>query len=114
MMNVESFFGSNWLSGNDFSGGKRVDVTILSAEVVEFEARNNLPAENRVVLGFEGKEKRLVLNKTRGRKMMELFGPESSEWIGKRVNLSAAPSFNGMLTVVISPSAEPPTGEIPF
>ena len=112
-------FSSEWLKGDDLKG-ERKTVTIASVDDHVFPGRNGGPSESKTVLTFEGARKKLVLNTTRGKRLISLFGGDDVGWIGKRITLSAQPSFNGVLTVVIDPAEQPTPepapvdNEIPF
>lgn len=43
--------------------------------------------ENKCVLSFNETDKSMILNKTNAKELAKLFGPETDEWVGKRVQL---------------------------
>lgn len=61
---------------------KRVSVTIEDVTV------EKIGDDKKLVLSFEGKEKKLALNKTNARMLEDLTGSDDSEsWIGYRITL---------------------------
>ena len=82
-MNINTIYtsNSNYLKAADLKG-RRVDVTISSAEV------ENIQDVEKIVLGFEGREKKLILNITNARMISELLNATDTEaWIGKEITL---------------------------
>jgi hypothetical protein len=86
-MNVHKLFPSKWLSAVDLDG-KAFTLTIrgLTLEDVGQPPKN----ETKPVLWFESAEKGLILNKTNGLAVADLYGPETDNWIGKPVMLYTA------------------------
>lgn len=78
---------SQWLASEDIAD-KEVRVVIEAAEIyeaVEFEAGRT---ENHVsALKFQGKDKRMILNGTNRRTLVNLYGMLVADWIGKPVIL---------------------------
>ena len=62
-------------------------MTPTIADVREEEVGSGEDAEDRFVLHFEDDTKPLVLNKTNGSVLLDAFGLESDDWIGKQVIL---------------------------
>ena len=55
------------------------------------------------VLAFEGKTKRLILNKTQCKQLAEITGSERFEdWVGRAVSLAPATAQNGKPTRIAS------------
>lgn len=75
------------LKAKDFIG-KRFKLVISKVEVVEYEATDKYPANQKLALHFEGKEKRLVLNARNTEKLVVGYGAETDDWTGKEVALS--------------------------
>ncbi len=89
--NAEKYTKGAFLKGADLEEGERLIVTIKSAEEVEMPSGDLVP----VIELLEISEK-LTLNKTRIRKLVELFGPDSDAWINRQVALYPVPvQFNG-------------------
>jgi hypothetical protein len=67
---------SNDLKAKDFVG-KNLKVTISKWEIRQFPATDKMPANEKPVLHFEGKEKTLVLNATNVNKLCEAYGHDA-------------------------------------
>lgn len=73
---------SNYLKADDLRG-RRVDVVISSAEVEKIGGDSE-----KIVLSFEGKEKKLVLNITNARMIASLLeSTDTKDWIGREITL---------------------------
>ena len=59
-------------------------VLTMSGVKTELVGQGN-DAENKAVLYFQGKDKGLILNKTNGNTIMDLYGEDSDEWIGQKI-----------------------------
>lgn len=79
-MNINDQFPSKFLKASDLSGGE-VTVTIKDC-IVEAIGEDKRP-----VLYFAGKEKGVVLNKTNATNIGDAYGPDTDEWLGKKVTL---------------------------
>lgn len=73
---------SPFLKGDDLEEGERTVVTIKSAEEVNFPSGDTVP-----VLEFLELDQKLTLNKTRVKKLVELLGEDTDEWIGRKVSV---------------------------
>lgn len=82
-MNINDMFPSNYLKAADLKG-QEPTVTISHIK------QEQLGDDNKVVLYFQGKEKGVVLNKTNATNIASMYGPETGDWIGKRVKLVVA------------------------
>jgi len=81
-------FPSDYSKAGDL-GGRDVPVTIVDIEPRhKLQARSG-KAEQRPLLHFGDGVKPLVLNRTNGKTLRKMFGPEVTAWIGKRVTLFA-------------------------
>ena len=56
-----------------------VEVTISAVEADEYQG------DRKIVLSFEGKQKKLSLNATNLKRMVELCGGSTSAWVGKLI-----------------------------
>jgi hypothetical protein len=65
--------------------GKNVTLTIASVDLEELEGDKGKRIKG--VVGFDGTEKQLALNKTNGICLKEMFGKKVQAWVGKRVTL---------------------------
>lgn len=79
---TEKYTKSPFLKGEDLEEGERTIVTIKSAEEVAFPSGDTTP-----VLEFLELEQKLTLNKTRVRKLVEILGEDTDEWIGKKISV---------------------------
>ena len=58
--------------------------------------------EEKLVVYFEEEDRGLVLNRTNARRLVDAFGDDADEWVGKRVVLYTEPvDFNGKTTDAI-------------
>lgn len=82
-MNINDQFPSKFLKANDLDG-KQIIVTMRDC-VVE-----SIGEDKRPVLYFVGKDKGVVLNKTNANNVGDAYGPDTDEWVGKKVVLYTA------------------------
>lgn len=82
-MNINEAFPSNYLKATDIKGREPV-VTISNWKV------EKMGEDDKLVIYFEGKEKGVVLNKTNATNIATMYGPETDNWIGKRIKLVTA------------------------
>lgn len=80
--NTDKYTSSPFLKGDDLEEGERTVVTIKSAEEVEFPSGDTVP-----VLEFIELDQKLTLNKTRVKKLVELLGDDTDEWIGRKISV---------------------------
>lgn len=85
-MNIDEIYPdkSAFLKADDLNG-KRVKVEIETVSVQPFE--NNGKEENKLVLSFTGKEKKLTLNKTNARSIAKMYGPDTDGWVGATIQI---------------------------
>jgi hypothetical protein len=77
-MNINDVFPSNFLKASDL-GGKKLKLTIESVDMEE------IGTERKPVMHFAGKQKGLVLNKSKASILSAAFGFETSQWDGQQV-----------------------------
>ncbi len=98
-MNVERLAASNYIAGADLQN-KQAKVKVSGSELKSYD-----DGTEKVVLSFEGKDKKLTCNKTRLKTMINLFGPDTDSWLNKEIILTAQPlssgKFAGQWTVLI-------------
>ncbi len=106
MPSIQSAFPSTYLRTVDL-GNHKVEVTISH---LKLEDVGN-DGERKPVLYFQGKDKGVVLNKTRAAAVSEIAGTDDyGKWPGVKIVLSAATTmFKGKTTPCIGISA--PTGQ---
>lgn len=82
-MNIEEAFPSKYLKAADLKGNKiTVKMDRVEAETVGDDSK--------VILYFQGKDKGLVLNVTNKNMIVDLYGPETDDWIGQPIVLYEA------------------------
>lgn len=83
MPKIGEMFGSSFLKASDI-GRARVGV------VIEDVTQEHLGEDDKWVLAFKGKDKKLVLNRTNASIIEEvLHSDDSDDWIGKKIVLYA-------------------------
>ena len=103
---------SNYLSGAEMAG-KTAKVVIASYREFKFE-NDEHPS---LIIGFDGTDRELVLNKTNARILVADFGAEADAWIGKQITLTTQQySMEGGLKhgIVIQTGNAEASDEIPF
>ena len=94
-MNINAAFPSTFLKAADLQGRK---VTITMDRV----ALEEVGGEHKPVLYFVGKDRGLVLNKTNGNIISELYGAETDDWHGKPIVIyPARVEFQGKIVDAI-------------
>src|SRR6266576_3493748 len=107
-MRISTAFPSKWLKAADLNGRP---VTVTMSHVVMEDVSGT--GDPQPVLYFQGKDKGMVLNKTNGYKIAEIFGDDTKEWTGRQIVLfEAMVSFQGRtvpgLRVRIAPNNDQP------
>jgi hypothetical protein len=93
-INMNDAFPSKWLKAADI-GDHDMIVTMQNVTMEEVA-----DGERKPVLWLEGFDKGVVLNKTNGTNISQLYGPDSDGWIGRQMTLSTAwVDFNGKSTL---------------
>lgn len=77
--------------------GRNATIERVAVESV-FDSQKNESKEMAIIY-FEGINRGLVCNKTNGRFLVEQFGGDDSDWIGKEVRIAAANRSNGTVGV---------------
>lgn len=107
---------SKYLKAADLQG-KSVKVVIAGVSLLEFEDENTGAKSQKPALTLAGKEKKLVCNATSVQELIQAYGADSDDWIGKEIRLSTKhyPKF-GRDGIVITPldSAKELDDDIPF
>jgi len=117
-MNVNEAFPStsNFLKKEDLPSPAKVKIE--SIELMEFE-QDGKP-QRKLILSFEGKEKKLACNKTNSRTIAAILGDETDEWIGKEITIYNDPTVQmgdqivGGIRVQYIPKTEGFDDDIPF
>lgn len=98
---VDLLFPSQWLKAADFRG-KTVTVLIDRIDPRADLKRTDGSSEKKPVVYFRGDWKPMVLNRTNGRIIAKLYGPEVTAWIGKTIMLRSekVSSFGQMVDAI--------------
>lgn len=97
---VSDVYPSPWLRPEDLAGAAR-RVQVSGVEVESFRQPNGAK-EERIVVSFVGKQKRLICNLTQARALAEIAGTEEIDrWDDLAVVLTPARATNGKGTVAI-------------
>ena len=101
---VSDVYPSPWLRPEDLAGAaRRVQV---EAVTVESFRQQNGTSEERIVVAFVGKQKRLICNVTQARALAEVSGSEAiDDWRGLHVVLTPARATNGKATIAVHRAA---------
>ena len=108
-MNASELYGSPFLKGSDLQ--RPVKLTISDLEIGEFTDQKSGAKQKRVIMGFAGAKKRLVINKTQASVMIAAYGDEMGVWPGKQVILAPGIAPNGQATVQLSAVPLEPEGD---
>ena len=105
-MKLSEAYPSSFLKADDLQG-RDVIATISSVELESIG--QGADKEQKLVIGFKGKEKKLVCNKTNAGTIGQLYGDETDDWIGKQVILTARDvEYQGKTTLAIRVSLKKP------
>lgn len=109
---------SSYLKAEDLPKGTRVGVVIAGCELHEF-SQDDGSKQKKMVLTFEGKEKKLTLNVTNARMIAANLGSDDTDaWIGKRIELYASQTdFGGKQVPCIRVKEQVPDNvesDVPF
>ena len=80
MANINDTFAGVYLKASDLRGGEPVVVIESVAEV-------ELGGKKKLEISFVGKEKHLIANLTNSHRIAEMFGFETDDWVGKKIQL---------------------------
>lgn len=112
---MDERYEGNFLDALDLPEGAEVGVVIEAvAEPMSEKDSAGKPIKS-AILAFQGKQKRLILNKTNFKNLKAMFGRAPKDWIGKRViiqrrYLDAAHAFgieNTLAIRIIPPKGTP-------
>ena len=78
---------SNDLKAKNFIG-KNFKLVISRIEEVHYDESEDQPANDKLALHFEGREKRLILNTINTESLVSAYGPDDDEWVGKEIQLT--------------------------
>jgi hypothetical protein len=103
-MDFDELYPSKYVKASDLNG-KEATLLIDSVER-EIVGRDG---DKKVVMGFRGKDKRLVLNKTNGHTISRLYGKRTENWVGKAITLFPTVTEYGGQQVSCVRVKEPPS-----
>lgn len=106
-MLVSDIFDSKYIKSADLNG-RQVKVKIAATEVIQLGD----PPQTKINIYFEGKQKSLVCNRTNAMILADTLGPDTNNWIGAEIVISARRTmYKGQPTmglhVDVPPSAAP-------
>lgn len=84
-VNFDQLYPGRFLKAGEFNG-KKVTLTVRDADLEDLVGEDGKP-KAKAVIAFRETEKQLVACKTNGICLKAMFGPQISEWIGKRITL---------------------------
>ena len=81
-MKMTDAFPSSFLKADDL-GGKQVEVTIESVTMEELG--QGADKQQKLIIAFRGKDKKLVCNKTNANTIAGLYGDDTDAWVGQKI-----------------------------
>lgn len=82
-------YGGNYLTAFIVKNEKLVGKALKITEVAEQEfAKDDKPAQTKIVLSLDGISKKLVLNRVNASILIEAYGDDYEEWVGKSLRLN--------------------------
>lgn len=109
-MNIDQMFPSKFIKAEDLQG-QTVTLTVMTVTMEDVADKEFKP-----VMRFMNRDKGMVLNKTNATLCAHIWGPDTDQWQGKQLNLSAAPvmfqgkQVMGLTVAPLMPSQQQPTG----
>jgi hypothetical protein len=112
MRNLDELYPNKYLKPADLQG-KTVRVWVEDAALEPIFNPRTAKEENKLVISFLDKNKRMVLNKTQAHQLAAVAGTKTwALWVGREVRLRPATASNRQPTIVIeSPDAVSPAPE---
>ena len=114
MPSIDDIFPDRWLKASHLitTDGRRpiIPVTVRGAGVEQLHNPKTNQKEPRLVIEFEGKDKRLILNKTQATAIAEIAHTKDyTRWRGARLAIQAGIAPNKRDTILILTPASTPT-----
>jgi hypothetical protein len=101
-MKVSDVYQGDYLKAADLQ--RPVRVTIREVAIKVFKDQQTQEEQRKIVLGFVGAKKEMVLNKTQAKAIAAAVGTDTiDEWAGKAIILSATTAHTGAATILVSP-----------
>lgn len=108
MPNINEFFPSSgdWLKVADL-GGRAIKATVSEVRVIQVSDFNDKDVKHPALeIHFQGAEKSFVCKKWNSENIAQGYGPNTDNWIGKKVTLKPGKSSNGHDMIVAEPELE--------
>lgn len=110
-MSVRETYSGKYLAEPDLQK-KEARVVIKNVGKDEFDGNEPGTKVKKIVLGFEGKEKELTLNKTNANIIADAYGDEELDWIGKEIIMYPSTTlFKGKIVPCIKVRVDMPAVE---
>jgi hypothetical protein len=87
-MDYSELFPGRFLKAGDFKG-REVTLTLTEIHLEDMPQDDGTPRK-RAIVSFKESKRQLVLNRTNGEAIKGMFGPETDNWLGKRVTFFPA------------------------
>jgi hypothetical protein len=119
MPSIRDVFPDKWLKASHLilADGRRpiLAVTVRGAGVEKLHNPNTGQKEPRLVIEFDGKDKRLILNKTQAEAIASITGTEDyTQWRGARLAIQAGIAPNKKDTILILAPSTPMQTKTPW
>jgi hypothetical protein len=114
MADYRSFFDRDYIAAFDLQGKDRT-VTIERVVGKELTANGGRKSKKPVIY-FKGAEKGFALNKTNGKVIAALYGPNTEQWAGKKITLYPTKTTFGseeMDCIRVRPTVQAKAAEMP-
>lgn len=106
-MNYNALYPSKYVAASDLGGQ---DYTVVIARVTVEKVGTE--EEDRGVVYFVGCTKGMVLNRTNGKRIAALYGPETDAWVGRAITLYPSETeFGGDTVPCIRVRQQAPVGQ---
>ena len=86
MADYRTMFDSEWVRAWDL-GGRALTVTIVKVAAGVLENQKARKKDKKPVVWFKGAQKPLALNKTNAKTIAQLYGNDTTAWIGKTITI---------------------------
>ena len=106
---VSKYTKSRWLKAAEDIPSEGLAVTVKFAKEEDFSDGSTKP-----VLAFLETPQMLVLNKTRCKRMVQLFGPDPTRWENQRIRLTTQPTHVGPTAVIDPLTASPQQASVVY
>lgn len=110
-MKLNEAYPSKYLTAEELDA----DVTVTISDVDLEDIGQGAQKSRKLILSFQGKKKKFVLNKTNAKTIADVLGTdETDEWIGQRITIGPTEvEFQGEMVNSIRVRKKKPTGVAP-